>query len=332
MLEMFVEEYFAQTALNPKVSPTDASSSFLNMAQLWLRFGLSSEPFCFQGTSHVALRGGEDTNELDLDFYDIGNQFFRPAMDLDRSVILGRDNLREAFDKMAEGDNVVFLANHQSEADPQVLSVLLEQKMNVPDDEASRVVFVAGHKVTTDPLAIPFSMGRNLICIHSKKHINTDPESKPAKQKQNLAAMANMLDMMRRGGLALWVAPSGGRDRRDLTTGTVPVAPFDQKTVDMFRLMARKSKVTTHFYPLAMFSYDLCPPPDTIDAGVGEVRNVRYSPIGVACGEALENVGGVDQRQLFTEMAQEVCEKEYRNLIRTIDEKRKESGASPPPL
>jgi hypothetical protein len=51
---------------------------------------------------------------------------------------------------------------------------------------ASKVVFVAGHRVTTDPLAIPFSMGCNLLCIFSKKYMEEPPELKAAKQQQNM--------------------------------------------------------------------------------------------------------------------------------------------------
>jgi glycerol-3-phosphate O-acyltransferase len=78
--------------------------------------------------------------------------------------------------------------------------------------------------VTTDALAIPFSMGRNLICIHSKKHIDADAGKKGEKQRQNLQSMSAMLELMKAGGLGIWVAPSGGRDRRDVETGEVPVA------------------------------------------------------------------------------------------------------------
>ena len=39
------------------------------------------------------------------------------------------------------------------------------------------------------------------------------------------------------------------------------VAPFDAKSVDMFKLMAAKSKRPAHFYPLSMFTYPICPPP-----------------------------------------------------------------------
>lgn len=314
-----MNEYFTACYQNPESTPEETSKSFLTAAQLGLEYGMGPNHFRF-GTTHKALRGGEEINEKNIDFYRMGCDFFKPAMALSQSAILGQPNLEKAFQQMSEGENVVFLANHQSEADPQVLSVLLETIGY--DDDAAKIVYVAGHKVTTDTLAIPFSMGRNLICIHSKKHINVDPETQPIKQKQNLQAMSGMLNLMREGGMGLWVAPSGGRDRRDLETGQVPIAKFDQKTIDMFRLMSNKSKVKTHFYPLAMVSYDLCPPPDSLDAGTGEARNVRYGPVGIACGDELENTGGAETRHLFTEAAEKNCEKDYAKLLQAIEDKK----------
>merc|ERR1712157_141615 len=99
---------------------------------------------------------------------------------------------------------------------------------------------------------------------------------------------------LKEGGAVLWVAPSGGRDRRDLTTMKVPVAPFDQKTIDLFRLLGNKSKTPTHFYPMAMASYDLCPPPDFIEAGV-------------------------ESRHLFTEHAEAECKRDYEKLLELIE-------------
>lgn len=170
-------------------------------------------------------------------------------MDSEDSLVLGEEILKKAMEQAANGENVIFYANHQSEADPQVMSILLE-KMGF-GEEASKIVYVAGHKVTTDALAIPFSMGRNLICIHSKKHIDADPETQPAKTRQNMRAMNGMLKKLKQGGTMIWVAPSGGRDRRDTATGKTPIAPFDSKTIDMFRLMGKKSKVKTHYYLLS---------------------------------------------------------------------------------
>lgn len=238
-------------------------------------------------------------------------------MDVENSVVLGPENLDTAVQQLANGENVVFLANHQSEADPQVVSVTFEKAGYTRC--AEEMVYVAGHKVTTDPLAVPFSMGRNLICIHSKKHLDADPETKGMKMRQNLQAMGGMLKMFASDtGTAIWVAPSGGRDRRDLETGEVPIAPFDKKTVDMFRLLGNKSKKPTHFYAMSMVSYDLCPPPDFVEAGVGEQRNVRFSRVGVSVSEELIVEGGLETRDVFTGLAFDRCEEGYAELLNAL--------------
>ncbi len=94
---------------------------------------------------------------------------------------------------------------------------------------------------------------------------------------------------MKEGGCALWVAPSGGRDRRNVETGEVPIADFDSKTLDMFRLMGNKSKVPTHYFPLAMVTYDLCPPPDTISAGVVIMLNRLHKKDMKPCWKSSNN-------------------------------------------
>jgi glycerol-3-phosphate O-acyltransferase len=63
-----------------------------------------------------------------LDYYAFGCDFFRPAVDLPRSVVSGSPSLSLAAAQMRRGENVVFLANHQSEADPQVMSLMLEKE------------------------------------------------------------------------------------------------------------------------------------------------------------------------------------------------------------
>jgi len=266
--------------------PDSALKRILEAVQFGSKYGMGENKFKF-GVTHEALRG-KDTeleNGNEFDFYTWGCNFFRYFIDTSESEVLGIDNLKNAMEQANKGENVVFFANHQSEADPQVMSILLD-KVGFTE-EASKIIFVAGHKVTTDPLAIPFSMGRDLICIHSKKHIDTDPDTKTMKSRQNLMAMSGMLTKLKEGGCVLWVAPSGGRDRRDVESGKIPIAPYDSKTIDMFRLMGRKSKVKTHYYPLAMVSYELCPPPDFIEAGVGEQRNFRFAPVGIKVGEEI---------------------------------------------
>jgi glycerol-3-phosphate O-acyltransferase len=135
--------------------------------------------------------------------------------------LLGIDNAKKIEKLVEQGDNVMILSNHQSEVDPQVLSVLLEQ--NGLPILAEKIIFMAGHKVTNDPVAIPFSMGRNLLCIHSKKHIKNPPEEMAAKQAHNVKAMAEMVKLAATGGNVFWVAPSGGRDRPDPVSGEFQV-------------------------------------------------------------------------------------------------------------
>lgn len=318
LLSHFVTEYLtasqAAAADGKEMSTPDlAAQRILTAVEQGLMHGIA-DPFKFE-SSHVALRGDQDFN--DVDYYEFGCDFFRSVMKAPATV-LGQDNLDQLVKQLEAGENVVFLANHQSEADPQVVSVCLEEVGH--DELAQKCIYVAGHKVTTDPLAIPFSMGRNLICIHSKKHINADTETKGAKQRDNLKAMGAMLNSLKKGGTLLWVAPSGGRDRRNVETGEVPLAPFDSKTIDMFRLMGNKSKVPTHFYTLAMSSYELCPPPDSVEAGVGEQRNVRYVPIGIAVGEELESTGGLEGRHKFCETAFQQCEADYEALLQAMKE------------
>lgn len=166
MLAHFTNEYFAAAsnsfaAGNTEYNPKDAAQRFMKALELGMKHGMGGDKFTF-GVTHKALRGkGEaQDNELEeadgnpntFDFYKFGCDFFRPAMDLDNSVVLGQENLATAVQQIKDGENVVFLANHQSEADPQVFSVLLETiGLN---DEAADVVYVAGHKVTTDALAM----------------------------------------------------------------------------------------------------------------------------------------------------------------------------------
>mmetsp|Transcript_1043 Transcript_1043/g.1309 ORF Transcript_1043/g.1309 Transcript_1043/m.1309 type:complete len:416 (-) Transcript_1043:114-1361(-) len=321
----FTKEYLAANQCAYKAGNTDLSSAdksvsrILEAIELGMKHGTGKNRYLF-GSSHKALRGKPETESgNNYDFYNFGCNFFGPCMDKDNSLVLGRENLKEAFKYIADGENVVFFSNHQSEADPQVVSICME--IAGCKQQAENIVYVAGHKVTTDPLAIPFSMGRNLICIHSKKHINADPDTKSVKQRQNLKAMSSMLSLLKEGGTSLWVAPSGGRDRRDVDTGEVPLAPFDSKTIDMFRLMGNKSKVPTHFFPLSLISYDLCPPPDYIEAGVGEQRNVRFVPIAMNCGAELKSAGGLEGRQEFCEFAMKNCMHGYETLLEQLETK-----------
>eukprot|EP00438_Fugacium_kawagutii_P004568 Skav202826 [mRNA] locus=scaffold3852:192174:193262:- [translate_table: standard] len=56
----------------------------------------------------------------------------------------GLENVQGIKEKLAKGENVVLMANHQTEADPQVLSLLLQREGY--EELAEKCIFVAGHK------------------------------------------------------------------------------------------------------------------------------------------------------------------------------------------
>lgn len=219
-----------------------------------------------------------------FDYYRYGVEFLRPLVDKARSAITGRANLDRAAGQLAAGDNVIFLANHQTEGDPQAISLLLEDSHA---DMGREMIFAAGERVTTDPLAVPFSMGRNLLCIYSKRYIDTPPDQKVAKQLHNKQTMERMSELLAEGGKCVYVAPSGGRDRTN-AAGVVEVAPFDPQSVEMFYLMASRAGRASHFYPMALDTYHFLPPPETIQTELGETRRITRTGIHLAVADEVD--------------------------------------------
>ena len=82
-------------------------------------------------------------------------------------------------------------------------------------------------------MAAPFSMGRNLLCVFSKKHMNDEPELKSFKMRQNIKTLKNMEKLFKEGGKLVWIAPSGGRDRAK--EGVLRPDAFDEGAVEMMR-------------------------------------------------------------------------------------------------
>jgi glycerol-3-phosphate O-acyltransferase len=218
------------------------------------------------------------------DYYRFGIEFVRPLVDWKNSRIGGEEQLPKMVEVLEAGENVILFGNHQSELDPQVLSVFLEEKY---PSLAESMIFVAGNRVVSDPVAIPFSLGRNLLCIHSKRYINVPPERRAEKQRHNQRTMQLMSQMLAEGGKCIYVAPSGGRDRPG-PDGNVVLSPFDAASLQMFQLMARKSGTTTHFFPLALATYSLLPAPGTIRAAIGERRIARHGPLKLHFGKEID--------------------------------------------
>jgi glycerol-3-phosphate O-acyltransferase len=219
-----------------------------------------------------------------IDYYKLGLDFIRELIDFQNSKVLGVENIRSIQSLLAAKENVVLFANHQTEIDPQIISLLLEK---IAPELAQEMIFVAGHRVTTDPLAVPFSLGRNLLCIYSKRHIEQPPEKKAEKLQHNVAAMKKLGELLNEGGKCIYIAPSGGRDRVS-KEGILEVAPFDPQSIELFYLLAKKASRPTHFHTLALYTYALLPPPDHIFVEIGEKRFTTFSPAHLFFGPELD--------------------------------------------
>lgn len=234
------------------------------------------QPYPFQ-PYHAAVRAP-------VDYYQLGLDFIRPLIDFAKSKIVGMDALKSIQEAINRKENVVLLANHQTEIDPQIISLLLEKEF---PRLACDMIFVAGHRVTTDPLAVPLSLGRNLICIYSKRHVDNPPEKKAEKLTHNQKALKGLEELLSEGGKCIYIAPSGGRDRVD-ESGQIQVAPFDPQSVEMFYLLSQRAKHPTHFHTLALYTYNLLPPPDQVLKDIGEERQTTYSPAYLAFGNKID--------------------------------------------
>ncbi|MCH9611298.1 MAG: hypothetical protein S4CHLAM81_07670 [Chlamydiales bacterium] len=213
-----------------------------------------------------------------------GNALFYHVLDRSKSKIFHKENLDKMEQQLAAGENVVFLANHQTEVDPQMLYWMLEKSH---PRIANETIFIAGDRVVTDPAAVPISRGTNLLCIYSKRHMDNPPELKQEKLQQNQRTMKRMRELLAEGGKVIYVAPSGGRDRKN-SEGVVEVAPFDPASIEMFRLQANKAKTKTHFYPFAMSTHDVLPPPLVVKSELGEARCPCFSPVYFAFGDEVD--------------------------------------------
>lgn len=254
-----------------------------------------------------------------FDYYSFGLELLRPMIDFPHSKVLGLDHFRSIQNALKNGDNVILLANHQTEPDPQAISLLLE-----PHDPefAKEMIFVAGHRVTSDPLAAPFSKGRNLLCIFSKRHIETHPETKEEKLLHNQRTMKKMSQLLSEGGKCIYVAPSGGRDRIG-ASGEIEIAPFDPQSIEMFYLMAKQAEHPTHFYTLALATYKMLPPPSSVEKELGEKRQAHCTPIHLAFGPEIEmdKFPGSDEgdkklrRQKRADFIQQQVMVDYKRLL-----------------
>ena len=194
------------------------------------------------------------------------------------------------------------LSNHQIEGDPQVIQLLLRYFFNQSLEE--HLIFVAGERVLQDPMAVPFSRGCNLLCIYSNKYIEHPPEKKVEKRRHNQKTMKTMRDLLDDGGQCIYVAPSGGRDRKN-REGIVNVATFEPQSVEIFYLMGKKSSKETLFVPFSLDTYDILPPPDSINIDIGESRTFNSQGSALSFGSFIdmETIAGVNAHENLDKQA-----------------------------
>lgn len=265
LLLSFLNDYQASVQFSEEVIPT--LLLFLELLRKECKTPSSFEPY------HKKVRHP-------VDYYRFGIDFFRPLVDEKRSHILGKDHLQTIATALEKKENVILFSNHQTEGDPQIIALLLEK---IYPKIGESIIYVAGERVVTDPLAIPFSLGCDLLCIYSKRYIDYPPEGKAEKQQHNKKTMQLMRSLLKDGGKIIYVAPSGGRDRKN-GQGVVEVAPFDPDSIEMFYLMAQLSETPTLFIPFTLATYDILPPPETVQVELGEVRIAKRGAAHLAFG------------------------------------------------
>jgi glycerol-3-phosphate O-acyltransferase len=241
-----------------------------------------------------------------FDYLEFGLDFARPVIHLAQSTVWNARHFTDTIpQQLQRGDNVILFSNHQSEGDPHAIHVVLE---NLGQSQlAYAMIFMAGDRVREDPVAMPFSMGRNLLTVYSKRHIDDYPEKKAEKLQHNKKTIQKMQQLLQQGGNIIWLAPSGGRDRRDMA-GLVRVADFIPESLELMRFVATQVKPAVHFYPMALKTWDLLPPPDHIQVALGEKRVVRYVPVGIAIGDPIEET----EWSLFHTTANKQLQREQR--------------------
>lgn len=257
------------------------------------------------------------------DYYAFGVDFAAALVDVARSRVVGVEHVRRAQSLLAAGHNVVFLSNHQSEADPYAIDALFTSVAQCPRKFARELVFMAGDRVREDLVVVPFSAGRNLLTVYSKKHLDDVPALRAEKVTHNRRTISVAQRMFAGGGVGVWFAPSGGRDRRSGETGRVEVAQFDAGAIEMMRFTAAKSGKPTHFFPMSLVTYDMLPPPSSVGgAAMGEERVVNHIPLFMSVGEEIEWRDAVpesitdkrEKRDMICRYVQKIVEEGYAQI------------------
>lgn len=269
-----------------------------------------------------------------FDYYMFGQNYIRPLIDFCNSYVGNLSLFYDIEQKLRQGHNVVLMSNHQTEADPAVIALLLE-KTN--PHMAENMIYIAGDRVVSDPLCKPFSMGRNLLCVYSKKHMYDVPELVDMKRRANTRSLKEMALLLRRGSQIIWIAPSGGRDRPDPATHEWQPAPFDVASVDNMRRLVQHAGVPGHIYPLAILCYDIMPPPPQVEKEIGEKRVISFHGAGLSIAPEISYsdiaLGGDEEeaKSVYAKALYDSVNEQY-NVLKPAVHGKQGLGASTPTI
>ncbi|XP_057763342.1 glycerol-3-phosphate acyltransferase, chloroplastic [Arachis stenosperma] len=302
---------------NPKADEIVLS----NMSAFLDRISLDvSDPFVFE-PHHKAKREP-------FDYYTFGQNYIRPLIDFKNSYVGNMPLFTEMEERLKKGHNIILMSNHQTEADPAVIALLIEKKA---PHLAENMIYVAGDRVVTDPMCKPFSIGRNLICVYSKKHMLDDPSQIEMKKKANTRSLKEMAVLLRGGSQLIWIAPSGGRDRTDPKTGEFVPAPFDPASVDNMRRLVENSGPPGHIYPMALLCYDIMPPPATVEKKIGEKRIISFHGTALSVTPPISFSGGKPEQAKddYTKVLYDSVTEQYTVLKAAVHGKKGLQASTP---
>lgn len=224
----------------------------------------------------------------DKDFYKWSLDFWSPLIDKEKSQFLGIENMKKIVKWKEEGHNIFLIGNHHIEADANIIRYFF--KIHGYENISKEIIFIGGHKIRVDPLSKPFTASANILCVYSKKYIENPPHLKEEKIAFNIKSLSVLQNLLNEGNKIIWFTPSGGRDRKS-PDGTIKISPFDPKIIQTFYVFAKRTKLKMHFVGLALNTYNLCQPPDTIDVDeIEKERTCSFTPIHVNLGEDIFDI------------------------------------------
>ena len=86
------------------------------------------------------------------------------------------------------------------------------------------------------------------------------------------------------------------------------------KALDMFKLVGMQSGKQMHFFPMAMYTHTLVPPPKEVSSELGETRSAKRGAVSIEFLDETDGLGGLKDKE-FTADIQRRVEASYQDLV-----------------